>query len=144
MVTGQAYYKMERALWMLSYASYGRPRICSSAHYSRAKLAAILHKLHKPSPKKNKKYGKQKNPYQGPRNTPNLGKSIPMETREKISNSLKGRVSPRKGKVGEPSPKRGKDYGKQSNPAPKIKCPTCPKLISSNNLNRHMLKCNIE
>lgn len=144
MVSGRSYYQMERALWMLSFNSFGRPRICNSGHYSRAKVAASLYKQNCSSPKKNKKYGKQKNPFTGQRICSNRGKSIPEEVRQKISQSLKGRPSPRKGIYGSPSPKLGRVYGPQKNPAEKIQCPHCPKMIRSNNLKRHVLKCALD
>ena len=141
MVTGVARIKMARALKVMCHGFTSKSVDKSSQVYARLRIARIIHLKNSESPRKNKKYGKQANPFKGKRVSANLGKKFSDEVRQRMSQAMKGRTSGRKGKFGIPSPKLGKSYGTQSNPAAKIQCPHCPKLISSNNLNRHLLKC---
>ncbi len=112
MIKGQAYYKMEAALYRM--LPIGQ-RVGSSGQYARAKYAAVLRCLGKKSAKKGKTYGKQHNP---------------SPTRNSPRPWLQGREAPNKGKQGankgKPSPRRGRKFGPNSVPSP-LKGQTSPR-----------------
>jgi len=138
---GSAAVSMERALVYMAGKGTNRGRHISAGQYARARLAAYLCKIGQPSGKKGKTYGPQKNPFRGVRIGPNRGRTIPLQTKLKIGKTLKGRPSPRKGKFGQPNPKKGTKSGIQKNPAAKLSCELCGRLIASNNMHSHKRKC---
>lgn len=141
MLTGLPQKKMILALRYMSLIGKDKIEKYVSSYYVKNKLTQALLLKGYESPRKGKKYGKQKNPFKGQRIGPSKGKKVPLEVCQRISDTLKGRPSPRKGKFGEPSPKKGRTYGKQKKPAIKLCCEICGKMIASNNIRSHKRKC---
>ena len=89
-----------------------------------------------PSPNKGKPNGRKgiPSPKKGiPTGKPSWNKGIPSKKKGIPS----GQIPWNKGISTGPSPRKGMPYGKQRNPAPKVKCPHCGLVGDPGNMTRH-------
>lgn len=135
MVTGSAVLKMENALQAFRYSNKKQKRILTSAQFARARLAARIMKLGKPSPKKG--------------NTNSLkGRSSPYKWWNNGSEEIRSVDQPVgffPGRLkGRPNYKnRGKSpqLGMKKKSQIKLSCSHCGRMISKANMVKHERYC---